>query len=358
MGPEARIDLDALRHNLQVARRAAPTSHVIAVIKADAYGHGIQRAARALAQADAFGVARVEEGVALRQAQIAKPILVLEGCFGAEELALSARHELQLVVAEPEQLTLLAGARLQRPIHCWLKVDTGMHRLGIPLHRAAAAFAGLGAAPAVADELRLMTHLACADDPDAAATDVQLRRFTPLAKAFRVETSIANSAGILAWPDSHGDWNRPGIMLYGSSPMVEGLPDDHGLRPVMTLSTRLIAVRQLQQGDPIGYGGSWRCPEAMRVGVAAIGYGDGYPRHAPSGTPVLVDGQRAALVGRVSMDMITIDLRKLPGAQVGDPVVLWGEGLPADEIARAAGTIAYELFCGVTRRVRFREING
>jgi len=198
MGPVALIDPTALRHNLSVARRAAPASRLVAVIKADAYGHGIQRAARALVQADAFGVARVEEGVALREAQIAKPILVLEGCFGAEELALAARHELQLVVAEPEQLTLLAEARLQRRIHCWLKVDTGMHRLGIPLHRAAAAFAVLGAAPAVADELRLMTHLACADDPDDAATDVQLRRFAPLAKAFSVGTSIATLPA--SWP--------------------------------------------------------------------------------------------------------------------------------------------------------------
>jgi len=358
MGPEARIDLAALRHNLRVAHHAAPASRLIAVIKANAYGHGMQRVARALEQADAFGVARVEEGVQLREAGVGKPLLVLEGCFGPEELALAACHDLQLVVAEPEQLALLAKARLQRPVHCWLKVDTGMHRLGIPLQRAAAAFVALGAAPAVADDLRLMTHLACADTPADAATEAQLRRFNPLVKAFGVETSIANSAGILAWPDSHGDWNRPGIMLYGSSPMAGGVPDDHGLRPVMTLSTRLIAVRHLQQGDAVGYGGSWRCPEAMRVGVAAIGYGDGYPRHAPSGTPVLINGQRAALVGRVSMDMITVDLRKIDDAEVGNPVVLWGEGLPADEIARAAATIAYELFCGVTQRVRFRETNG
>ena len=358
MGPEALIDLDALRHNLQVARDSAPDSRVVAVIKANAYGHGMERAAAALDQADMFGVARVEEGVRLREAGVEKPLLVLEGCFSDGELAAAEQHRLQLAVAEPEQLERLQRARLQRPVHCWLKVDTGMHRLGIPREHAAAAFADLEAAPAVADKLRLMTHLACADDPDAGYTDTQLHRFTPLARAFGVETSIANSAGILAWPASHGDWNRPGIMLYGSSPLRDGVPQDHGLRPVMTLWTRLIAVRRLNRGDPIGYGGSWSCPEEMPVGVAAIGYGDGYPRHAPSGTPVLVNGERAPLVGRVSMDMITIDLRGQPHARVGDPVVLWGEGLPADEIARAAGTISYELFCGVTDRVTFRTLGG
>jgi len=198
MGPEALIDLAALRHNLGVARRAAPASRLLAVIKANAYGHGMRRAARALEQANAFGVARVKEGVQLREAGVGKPLLVLEGCFGAEELALAARHELQLVVAEPEQLALLAKARLQRPIHCWLKVDTGMHRLGIPLQRAAATFATLGAISAVADDLRLMTHLACADDPADAATEVQLHRFAPLAKAFGVETSIANGMEMLS----------------------------------------------------------------------------------------------------------------------------------------------------------------
>ncbi len=356
MGPEALIDLDALRHNLRVARDAAPASRVVAVIKANAYGHGMERAAAALADADMFGVARVEEGVRLREAGVAKPLLVLEGAFSDEELAAAAAHDLELAVAEPEQVERLQRADLPAPVRCWLKVDTGMHRLGIQRERAAAAFADLEAAPAVAADLRLMTHLACADDPDDPYTETQLHRFAPLARAFGIGTSIANSAGILAWSASHADWNRPGIMLYGSSPMAGGVPEDHGLRPVMTLRTRLIAVRRLEEGDPIGYGGTWRCPEAMPVGVAAIGYGDGYPRHAPSGTPVLVNGRRAPLVGRVSMDMVTIDLRGLPDARVGDPVVLWGEGLPADEIARAAGTISYELFCGVTARVRFREI--
>ncbi len=355
MGPSALIDLAALRHNLRRARQTAPHSRLIAVIKANAYGHGALRAAAALEAADLFAVARVEEGVALREAGVEKPLLVLEGCFGREELALASQHRLQLAVAEQEQVELLAAARLERPLQCWLKVDTGMHRLGICPAQAAAAFTTLTNAAAVATPLRLMTHLACADDPADPMTGQQLARFKPLAEAFGVETSIANSAGILGWPASHGDWNRPGIMLYGSSPMQQGRPADHDLQPVMTLQSRLIAVKWLQAGDPIGYGGSWRCPERMPVGVVAIGYGDGYPRHAPPGTPLLVNGQRVPLVGRVSMDMVTVDLRTQPRAAVGDPVVLWGRGLPADEIAALAGTISYELFCGVTRRVRFME---
>jgi len=355
MGPKALIDLSALRHNLQRVRLAAPKSRAIAVIKANAYGHGMLRIAGALGQADAFAVARVEEGVMLREAGFDKPVLVLEGCFNRDELETASRQGLQLAINHPQQLELFNGPLLPGPVSCWLKVDTGMHRLGFRPQQAKAAFDRLKQSDSVAEPLRLMTHLANADDLEDETSERQMRAFLPLLEAFGVEGSIANSAGIRGWPASHQAWVRPGIMLYGASPFVRGRAGTDALQPVMTFSSRLIAVNHYQKDEPIGYGASWRCPEAMPVGVVAVGYGDGYPRHAPSGTPVLVNGQRVPLVGRVSMDMISVDLRSRPEAGIGDPVVLWGQGLPAEEIAEAAGTIAYELFCGVTARVRFEE---
>jgi alanine racemase len=353
MGPRALIDLAALKHNLDRARQSAPGSRVIAVIKSNAYGHGMLRAAEALADADAFAVARVEEGVTLRQAGIDKTINVLEGAMSVEEQELAARHDLGLTIHTDDQLDWLEQSPPSRPVSCWLKMDTGMHRLGFEPQRVAEVWNRLQGIAAVRQPLRLMTHLANADDRSDQTTLLQLERFQPLAEQLAAETSIANSAAILGWPQAHGDWVRPGIMLYGASPFLDGSAEQDGLMPVMTLETRLIAVKEYPAGAPVGYGGTWRCPEAMRIGVAAIGYGDGYPRHAPSGTPVLVNNRRAPLVGRVSMDMITLDLRDQPEARAGDPVILWGRGLPADEIARRAGTIAYELFCGVTRRVEF-----
>ena len=355
MGPCALIDLAALRHNLQQARNAAPHSRVIAVIKADAYGHGMLRAARALASADAFAVARVEEGVALRRAGIEKPLLVLGGFFDADELRSAAEHSLQLAINQWRQLQQLEQVQIPRPVECWLKIDSGMHRLGFPVEAAADAFRRLQKCRGVAPPLRLMTHFANADDLGDDSSKRQLQAFLPLAAELGAETSIANSAATLGWPDARGDWIRPGIMLYGSSPFLNGRAKEHDLRPVMTLQSRLMAVNHHPKGAPVGYGATWRCPEAMPVGVVAIGYADGYPRHAPSGTPVLVNGGRVPLAGRVSMDMICVDLRSQPQAKVGDPAVLWGRGLPAEEIAEAAGTISYELFCGVGTRVAFTE---
>ncbi len=347
--PRARIDLAALRHNLARARRAAPGRRLMAVVKADGYGHGAIRVARALERADAFAVARLEEALELRAAGIDKRIVVLPGVLERAEVAAAAAAGIDLVVQHEGQIGALEAAR--SPLAVWLKIDTGMHRLGVPPARAQACYRRLAECPQVRPPVRLMTHLAEADDRASPATGEQLEVFARACAGLEAERSIANSAALLGWPAAHGDWLRPGLMLYGASPFLDSLGAEEGLRAVMTLETRLIAVNRIPAGGRIGYGGTWTCPEEMAVGVAAIGYGDGYLRHAPSGTPVLVGGRRAPLIGRVSMDAITIDLRGLPGARPGDPVVLWGEGLPVEEVARAMGTIPYEPLTRVAPRV-------
>lgn len=351
--PRALINLDALRHNLRVAAAAVPGGKVMAVIKADGYGHGMQRVAGAMAAADAFAVARVGEGVELREAGVTHPLLVLAGCHDAEELAAAAEHDLQMVVQQQGQVDLLNSVELDRPLRCWLKVDTGMNRLGFCAEQAVGAYKRLQACSSVHADPPLMTHLANADDLDDDYTLTQLQRFQDVRDQLPGDISIANSAGILGWPGSHAHWQRPGIMLYGASPLIGRTASELNLKPVMTFSARLIAIRQVKAGEPVGYGGIWRAPEDMPVGVLAVGYGDGYPREMPAGTPVLLNGKRVPLVGRVSMDTSTLDLRGIAEARVGDSAVLWGEGLPADEIAGAAGSIAYTLFCGITARVKF-----
>ncbi len=355
--PSALIDLSALRYNLQRVREAAPHSRVMAVIKANGYGHGMLRVAAALNDADALAVARVNEGVTLREAGEKRPIAILEGFFDRDDLEVAAGNDLELVVHEPGQIDQLEQHDSARPVTCWLKLDTGMHRLGIAPEEAATAFRRLTNCTAVKGEVRLMTHLANADDLSDPATARQLQVFRELVGEFGTDACSANSGGVLGWKESHTEWVRPGIMLYGVSPFLNRNAEDDGLRPVMTLRSRVIAVNHYRKGDGIGYGGSWLCPEDMNVGVIAIGYGDGYPRHAGFGTPVLVNGYRVPLVGRVSMDSITVDLRTRPEVRVGDPVVLWGEGLPVEEVARAADTIPYQLLCGVARRVEMIEID-
>jgi len=352
------IDLQALRHNLGRVREAAPGRRIVAAVKANGYGHGLVRTARALAAADAFAVACSEEAIELREAGITKPVLLLEGVFEAAELPLCRRLGLDIVVPHPNQVEMLERISLARPLRVWLKIDTGMHRLGLDPETVFGVWRRLRECPAVAPDIRLMSHLARADERDNDFTLTQLGRFEETTRNLPGERSLANSAGILGWPGTHCQWVRPGLMLYGASPFVDGLAEAEGLRPVMTLTTRLIAVKRLRRGEPVGYGGTWICPEDMDVGVAAVGYGDGYPRHAPSGTPVLVNGREAGLAGRVSMDMIAIDLRAHREARVGDPVMLWGRGLPVEKIARAANTIPYTLMCGVTPRVRFEERDG
>ena len=346
------INLSALRHNLSISRRHAPDSRIMAIIKANGYGHGSVAVAQALHQADAFGVACLDEAINLREAGISQPIVLLEGVVHGADLNLVRGYELEVVIHHQLQIDLLEQDK-GRAIPVWLKVDTGMHRLGVAPEQTGEMLQRLKELGTVATPIRLMTHLANADDRQDDTTPRQLERFDVATAGFALESSIANSAGILGWASSHRDWVRPGIMLYGVSPFVDSQAADHELQPVMTLQSELIAVNRHQQGDPVGYGGAFRCPEKMSIGVVAIGYGDGYPRHAPTGTPVLVNGQRVPLIGRVSMDMICVDLRDCPNARIGEPVILWGSALPVEEIAARAGTIGYELLCRVTQRVPF-----
>ncbi len=351
------IDLAALRHNLKRVRALAPKSRVMAVVKANAYGHGLALTAQALSDADAFAVAGLDEAQIVRRAGLSHPIVLLEGVFGTEELEEAVRWSCEVVVHDAYQLKLIENSKLKSEISVWLKVDTGMNRLGFAPAAVQDAWKRLNKARAVQKPVRLMTHFASADEISNPKTLAQLEAFAAATAGIEAERSIANSAGILAWPQSHADWVRPGSMLYGASPFSMKCGADDGLKPVMTMETTLIAVKTLKEGESVGYGGSFVAPEDMTLGIAAIGYGDGYPRHAPSGTPVLVKGVRVPLVGRVAMDMIALDLRGVSRPAVGDPVVAWGPELPVEEIARAAGTIPLELLCGVTQRVKFSVID-
>lgn len=344
----ARLDVHALRHNLARVRTAAPGARVMAIIKANAYGHGLGWVARGLADADAFGVASIEEGCELRALGVSQPICLLEGFFEASEIPVLSRERLSPALHEAWQLRALE--RTPHPLDVWLKVDTGMHRLGFLPEECPGAMARLRATPGIGT-VRALSHFACADNKFDRATVVQMAVFQDVVADWKVERSLANSAGILAWPESHLEWVRPGLMLYGLSPLIGRSALECDLRPVMTLESAVIAVHTLKKGSAVGYGGDFICPEDMRVGVVAIGYGDGYPRHARPGTPVLIRGVLVPLVGRVSMDMITVDLRGRPETQVGDRVVLWGDGLPAEEVARHADTIPYTLVCGLTPRI-------
>ena len=351
----ATIHLDALRANLVRVRLLAASAKVMAVVKADAYGHGLERCARALADANAFGVASIADGLRLRAAGHRQRIVVLSGPDAASDLAEMRRLHLEAVIHHESQLAMLEVEHGGEPLKVWLNLDTGMHRLGFPPERARELHARLRALPAVDPAIVLMTHFASSDEFDSDITARQTQRFLGVTRDIPGERALSNSAGLLGWPDARGDWVRVGGLLYGLS-VVEGKTGaDFGFAPAMTLATRLVAINRIARGERIGYGATWECPEDMHVGVAAIGYGDGYPRSAKSGTPVLVNGAPATIIGRVSMDLITVDLRRSPDARVGNVVTLWGAGLPAEVIAQHAGTISYELTCGVTRRVLFSE---
>jgi alanine racemase len=355
-GPHAIISAAALRHNLGVARKRAPQSKIMAIIKANAYGHGLVPTARALADADAFGVARLSEALLLRSHGLSQRLVLLEGVFSNEELQAAINHNLDIVVHSPEQLHMLRNWRGQPALQVWLKVDTGMNRLGFRVDDFLHAWTELKELKSIA-ALRVMTHLANADVANDVHTQHQLQCFNALTSALQVERSIGNSAGLLAWPQAHVEWVRPGLMLYGVSPFAHDEADHYQLKPAMTLQSRLIAIRQVKAGEPVGYSGTWRASRDSQIGIVAVGYGDGYPRLIQHGTPVRLGTKQLPIVGRVSMDMIAIDLSLYQseeagvGANVGDVVTLWGQGLPVERIAQCAGTIPYDLICGISQRV-------
>jgi alanine racemase len=351
----ASIDLAALTANLARLRALAAPARLMAVVKADGYGHGLERVARALAGADAFGVAAIADGQRLRAAGHAERIVVLSGPDAPGDLAELRRLDLDAVIHHPSQLEWLEAEAGGAPLRVWLKVDSGMHRLGFAPQCVAEVHARLARLPQVHPEIVLMTHFAASDEFGNALTAQQIEAFAAATRGLPGPRSLSNSAALLGWPAARGDWVRAGGLLYGLSVVRGKTGADHGVVPAMRLATRLIAVNRVAQGEAIGYAGTWRCPEAMPVGIAAIGYGDGYPRSAPSGTPALLREREVALIGRVSMDLLALDLRAVPDARVGDEVVLWGPDLPVEHIAAAAGTISYELTCGVTRRVLFVE---
>ena len=344
----ALIDLDALRHNYRLAR----TRHggrALAVIKANAYGHGAVPCARALAaEADGFAVAFLDEALELREAGIEQPILLLEGVFAQEELDEVVRHDLWIVVHHAEQIRMIEHARPALPLQVWLKVNSGMNRAGFLPHELRPAWQRLRDGGKVSG-ITLMSHFARADEPQVITTDEQIAAFDAAVCDLPGSRSLANSSAILGWPAAHRDWARPGILLYGADPMPG---EGHGLRPVMTLTSAVVAEREIPTGAPLGYGGRFRAERPTRVGLVALGYADGYPRTVPDGTPVAVDGTPTRLIGRVSMDLLTVDLTDLHGVGPGSRVELWGATVAVNRIAAAAGTIAYELLCNV-KRVRF-----
>jgi alanine racemase len=336
------IDGEALRHNLSRVRAYAPASKIMAVIKANAYGHDVLTAAAHLVSADAFALAMPAEAVALRRAGFSQPLVVLQGFANVEELKLCEEYDLQPVVHQLWQAELLQTAS-RINLDVWLKIDTGMHRLGVPLQSVDHVYQILRSCAAVG-EIRFMSHFANADDPGHALNNSQLENFIRATSDHDTERSMANSAAIISNADSHMEWVRPGIMLYGSSPLLANSAEQHGLKAVMQFETRLAAIQHIRKGEAIGYGSTWRCPEDMPVGVVAAGYGDGYPRHAPSGTPVWINNQLCPTVGRVSMDSVCVDLRGVEASH-GDQVILWGRELSVDAVADHAGTISYELLC-------------
>ncbi|HSW70155.1 MAG TPA: alanine racemase [Gammaproteobacteria bacterium] len=345
------INLAALQNNLQQVRRMAPASSIIAMVKSNAYGHGIERIGRALPDAEALGVACCEEGLMLRAAGIKNPVVLMEGLFTASELDKAIKNHFILVVHHSSQIEMLEKHSGQNAISVWIKIDTGMHRLGFKPEEALGIYQRLMNCDSVKKPLGLMTHFAESDSLERAPTLRQIEIFNHVTKDLPGPRSLANSAGVIAWPSAHAEWVRPGIMLYGASPFAGHRGVEHFLEPVMTLTSELIAIHHLTKDSRVGYGGTWTCPEDMRVGVIGIGYGDGYPRHAQNGTPILVNARPCPLVGRVSMDMITVDLRTQPEAKIGDPVILWGAGLPVEVVAEYSNTTGYELLTRITQRV-------
>mgnify|MGYP003385558747 CR=1 FL=1 len=349
--PQVTIDLAALRQNFALAKRTAAHSKIMAVIKADAYGHGVLKVASALSNADGFAVARLDEAIKLRRAGINKQILVLTGFSDAAEISVFSNYDVDAVLHCESQLEWLESCAGIKPLSIWLKINTGMNRLGIEPTDLQRISDRLQLSAKARLPYKLMTHLACADDISDQLTDKQIQLFDTLIKGQMGEQSITNSAGLLSWQYAQRHWVRPGIMLYGGSPFIDSTALDEGLLPVMTFKSRVIALRAVRKGQCVGYGSSWQAQQACLIATIAVGYGDGYPRHAEVGTPVLINGQDAPLVGRVSMDSINVDVTELSSVRVGDAVILWGEGLPIERVAEKSTAISYELMCGITARV-------
>lgn len=347
----AKISSFALKHNLQVIKEKAPQSKIIAVVKANAYGHDVIFVSSALEQmVDCFAVARLEEALALRSSGIIKPILLLEGFFNEKDLPILAVNNIETVVHNREQLDALKEVTVPSPIKVWLKIDTGMHRLGVALDEVDYFYNELKKLPQIQPHLGFVSHFSRADELNSDYTELQISRFLEATQDKEGERSIAASGGILFWPQSHLEWIRPGIIMYGISP-TDSVGANFGLIPVMNLTSSLIAVRHHKKGEPVGYGGIWTSPKDTKIGVVAIGYGDGYPRDVPEGTPVYLNGRIVPIVGRVSMDMLTVDLGANSQDKVGDEVILWGKELPIETVAKFTGILSYELITKLTPRV-------
>lgn len=352
----AQINLTALRHNFSIVRQYAKHSRIMAVVKANAYGHGLIHVAKALIDIDAFALLELEAAIKLREAGIHQPILLLEGFFSKSDLTLIDQYRLDTVIHHIDQIAMLSDLSTDRKINIFLKINSGMNRLGFTPKDGLKAIGILKKLPHI-DKITLMTHLAHADDPNANHEIIdQICCFTTTFDTTGLPYTLANSAAIIQYPQTHHQWVRPGIMLYGGSPLIHKTAAELDLQPVMTVSSKIIAVQQLSTNDKVGYSGTFQANQPMLIGIVAAGYADGYPRHAPTGTPIIVNNQRTRIVGRVSMDMLAVDLTGITNAVVGSPVILWGKQLPIEEVAKAAGTISYELFCALSSRVKVTTI--
>lgn len=353
------LSTENLRHNVQILKKKAPSSQIIAMVKANAYGHGIRSVSSRLdSHVDILGVASIDEALALRKIGVNTPIMLAEGVFEASELVVAATEKFHVVFHTQEQLDWLSKSSCPLPLQTWIKINTGMGRLGFPLDQARNPYQQLCESPQVAKPVRIMSHFACADDPEHPFNQEQIQRFEAFIAGTNSQYSLCNSAGIFHFSDHHYDFVRPGITLYGIAPMEGVTGPDLGLKPVMTVQSSLISVQRVSKGACIGYGARYECPEDMPVGVVAFGYGDGYPFTAQDGTPILVNNRECSLVGRVSMDMINVDLRACPNAKVGDPVILWGQGLPIERVAKHTSNIPYDMLTGVQHRVKFLWTRG
>jgi alanine racemase len=347
---QAIIDHSALAHNLAIVRQYAPNARILAVLKANAYGHGLLHTADALKNVDGFALLELDAAITLRTAGYQQSILLLEGFFSTKEIALIERYRLSPVIHHTEQVSMLSDLKNHK-MDVFIKVNTGMNRLGLSPKQLPQVIKELANNRHVKN-ITLMTHFASADDPSEKASVLrQLRCFETITETYNYPCSLANSAAIVNYPETHSDWVRPGIMLYGASPFPDKTAADLNLLPVMTLSSKIIAMHDLEPGDKVGYHGLFKADDQMRIGIVACGYADGYPRHAPTGTPILINNQRSRLLGRISMDMLAIDLTEAKNTKLGDPVVLWGKGMPVEEIATHAGTSSYQLLCGLSARV-------